>query len=185
MYPGLSSLGVPGVPWHTQILADQLTLFQPGGDRLCPPDYYWHTRIFRPSDGPGLPTGETGTTTDAHKFSETLTLSPTVGADFANHCRSQINFPVVMFLPIWMSVLTEKFSFSTFWNSFVYKDQTFSATDCVMFRDGGTKGASGAHAPSDNEDQSTLSQQEWGRLCPPLKYSPPPPPMAFQTFRHL
>ena len=28
---GLSSLGVPGVPWHTQILADQLTLFQPGG----------------------------------------------------------------------------------------------------------------------------------------------------------
>ena len=29
--PGLSSLGVPGVPWHTQILTDQLTLFQPGG----------------------------------------------------------------------------------------------------------------------------------------------------------
>ena len=29
--PGLSSLGVPGGPWHTQILADQLTLFQPGG----------------------------------------------------------------------------------------------------------------------------------------------------------
>ena len=28
---GLSSLGVPGVPWHTKILADQLTLFQPGG----------------------------------------------------------------------------------------------------------------------------------------------------------
>ena len=28
---GLSSLGVPGVPWHTQIMADQLTLFQPGG----------------------------------------------------------------------------------------------------------------------------------------------------------
>ena len=28
---GLSSLGVPGVPWHTQILADQLTLIQPGG----------------------------------------------------------------------------------------------------------------------------------------------------------
>ena len=27
----LSSLGVPGVPWHTQILADQLTLFQPRG----------------------------------------------------------------------------------------------------------------------------------------------------------
>ena len=28
---GLSSLGVPGVPCHTQSLADQLTLFQPGG----------------------------------------------------------------------------------------------------------------------------------------------------------
>ena len=23
------------------------------GDRLCPPNYYWHTQIFRPSDGPG------------------------------------------------------------------------------------------------------------------------------------
>ena len=30
-FAGLSSLGVPGVPWHTQILSDQLTLFQPGG----------------------------------------------------------------------------------------------------------------------------------------------------------
>ena len=28
---GLSSLGVPGVPWHPQILADQLTLYQPRG----------------------------------------------------------------------------------------------------------------------------------------------------------
>ena len=28
---GVSSLGVPGLPRHTQILADQLTLFQPGG----------------------------------------------------------------------------------------------------------------------------------------------------------
>ena len=26
-----NALGVPGVPWHTQILADRLTLFQPGG----------------------------------------------------------------------------------------------------------------------------------------------------------
>ena len=31
MVSGLSSLGVPGVPWHTQILADHLTLFQPRG----------------------------------------------------------------------------------------------------------------------------------------------------------
>ena len=31
IYAGLSSLGEPGVPWHTQILADQLTLFQTGG----------------------------------------------------------------------------------------------------------------------------------------------------------
>ena len=28
---GVSSLGVPRVPWHTQILTDQLTLFQPRG----------------------------------------------------------------------------------------------------------------------------------------------------------
>ena len=25
------------------------------GDRLCPPNYYWHPRIFRPSDGPDDP----------------------------------------------------------------------------------------------------------------------------------
>ena len=31
MVSGLSSLGVPGVPWLTQILADQLNLIQPGG----------------------------------------------------------------------------------------------------------------------------------------------------------
>ena len=43
----VSSLVVPGVPWHPQILADQLTLSQPGG----PSNYYWHPRIFRPSDG--------------------------------------------------------------------------------------------------------------------------------------
>ena len=28
---GMSSLGVPGVPWHPQSLADQLTLSQPRG----------------------------------------------------------------------------------------------------------------------------------------------------------
>ena len=33
---GLSSLGVPGVPWPTQFLADQLTLFQPGGTDYAP-----------------------------------------------------------------------------------------------------------------------------------------------------
>ena len=37
----LLSLEVPGVPWHPQILADQLTLSQQGGGdgRLCPPDF--------------------------------------------------------------------------------------------------------------------------------------------------
>ena len=24
------------------------------GDRLCPHNYYWHSRIFRPSDGPAV-----------------------------------------------------------------------------------------------------------------------------------
>ena len=52
---GVSSLGVPGVPWHPQILADQLTLSQPGGaDYAHHIMYYWHPRIFRPSYGPVL-----------------------------------------------------------------------------------------------------------------------------------
>ena len=46
---GLSSLGVPGVPWHTQILADQLTLIQPGGGAN-----YAHY-ITRPSGFSDLP----------------------------------------------------------------------------------------------------------------------------------
>ena len=39
-HPGLSSLGVPGVPWHPQILADQLTLSQLEGK-----DYTRHITI--------------------------------------------------------------------------------------------------------------------------------------------
>jgi hypothetical protein len=42
-HPGLSSLGVPGVPWHLQILADQLTLSQLGGK-----DYTHHITIGTP-----------------------------------------------------------------------------------------------------------------------------------------
>jgi hypothetical protein len=34
-----------------QFLADQLSLSQLGGQIM--PNYYWHPRIFRPSDGPG------------------------------------------------------------------------------------------------------------------------------------
>ena len=49
---GVSSLGVLGVPWHPQILADQLTLSQPGGS-----GYVYHINTGTPgfSDyGPGF-----------------------------------------------------------------------------------------------------------------------------------
>ena len=50
------SLGVPGVYWHPQILADQLhNPISNRGDRLGPSNYYWHTQIFRLSDGPERP----------------------------------------------------------------------------------------------------------------------------------
>ena len=51
---GLSSLGVPGVPWHPQILADQLTLSQPRGADyahqiiLAPPDFQTFQRPCTP-----------------------------------------------------------------------------------------------------------------------------------------
>ena len=51
----LQPLGVPGVPWHPQILADQLTLSQPGGA-----DYSHHITTGTPgfSDLPtALPCG--------------------------------------------------------------------------------------------------------------------------------
>ena len=41
--PGLSSLGVPGVPWHPQIMEDQLTLSQLGGE-----DYAHHINTGTP-----------------------------------------------------------------------------------------------------------------------------------------
>ena len=37
-------------------LADQLTYLNQGVT-LCPPKYYWHPRIFKPSDGSGLGKG--------------------------------------------------------------------------------------------------------------------------------
>ena len=54
--PGVSSLGVPVVPWHPQILADQLTLSQPEGAVyahqiiLVPPDFQTLLRLcLRPA----------------------------------------------------------------------------------------------------------------------------------------
>ena len=42
--------GSKGAARPPRILVDQLTLSQPGGDRLCSPDYYTLTpQIFRPS----------------------------------------------------------------------------------------------------------------------------------------
>ena len=43
---GLSSLGV-----HPDF-GRSVNPISTRGDRLCPPNYYWHIRIFRPSDGP-------------------------------------------------------------------------------------------------------------------------------------
>ena len=43
-YAGLSSLGVPGVPWHPHFLAGQLTLSQPRGAD------YAHQIILAPPD---------------------------------------------------------------------------------------------------------------------------------------
>ena len=39
------------------LLCFQKSLLNPistRGDKLCPPNYYWHTQILRPSDGPDL-----------------------------------------------------------------------------------------------------------------------------------
>ena len=52
----IDSTGVssPGVPWDTQILVDQLTLFQSGGTDYAHLITTGPPRIFRPSDGPAL-----------------------------------------------------------------------------------------------------------------------------------
>ena len=46
---------VPGCAGCAMAHPDFVRLVNPistMGDRLCPPNYYWHPRIFRPSDGP-------------------------------------------------------------------------------------------------------------------------------------
>ena len=56
--PGVSFLGVPAVSWHTQILADKLTLSKPGGA-----DYIHHINTGTPrfSDLPtALCSGDVG-----------------------------------------------------------------------------------------------------------------------------
>ena len=45
---GLSSLGAMAHPDFVRSVNPISTM----GNRLCPPIYYWHTRIFRPSNGP-------------------------------------------------------------------------------------------------------------------------------------
>ena len=42
------------MPWHSPILADQLTLSQQRWGRLCSLHYYWHPQIFGLSYGPAL-----------------------------------------------------------------------------------------------------------------------------------
>ena len=47
---------VPGVAGGAMAPPDfgrSVNLISSRGDKLCPPNYYWHPRIFRPSDGPG------------------------------------------------------------------------------------------------------------------------------------
>ena len=44
-------------PWVCQVCPDfgrSVNPISTRGDRLYPPNYYWHTRIFRPSDGSGM-----------------------------------------------------------------------------------------------------------------------------------
>ena len=53
LHTGLSSLGVPGAMAHPNF-GRSVNINSTRGDRLCPPNYYWHTRIFRPSDGPDI-----------------------------------------------------------------------------------------------------------------------------------
>ena len=51
-----SGVGAGGVI-APQILEDHLTLFQPGGGRLCPPQYYSPHLIFKSSYGPAYVCG--------------------------------------------------------------------------------------------------------------------------------
>ena len=70
----VSSLGVPGVPWHPQILADQLTLSQPGGA-----DYSKHISTDTPgfSDLPtALDSNDDNLDDASHEMTSDDTVTP-------------------------------------------------------------------------------------------------------------
>ena len=45
--------GGAGVAMAPPVFGRSINPISTWGDRLCPPNYYLHLRIFRPSDGPG------------------------------------------------------------------------------------------------------------------------------------
>ena len=74
---------VPGCAMAHPIFRRSVNPISTRGDRLCPPNYYWHTQIFRPSDGPA----NTGKTLKVHslqaiKFEKPTSLDPVKIFDF-------------------------------------------------------------------------------------------------------
>ena len=51
---GVLSLGVPGGAMAHPDFGRSVNPISTRGDKLCPPNYYWHPRIFRSSNGSGL-----------------------------------------------------------------------------------------------------------------------------------
>ena len=86
VWASLSSLGVPGVPWHTQILADQLTLPHPGGCRLCQSHY------DMPPGFSDLPTAPDVTTKLEESHNATCIPRDPTNAKAIYHCSNTINF---------------------------------------------------------------------------------------------
>ena len=70
------------------------------GDRLCPPNYYWHTRIFRPSDGPAISLSQPRWADYAHPI---LVSTPSFESHWhkntkQKHLTSSMNAPLYLLL---------------------------------------------------------------------------------------
>ena len=71
------------------------------GDRLCPSNYYWHTRIFRPSDGPVMKCQTSWRSVFSHLRIIDFVFSSLLWLHLGTY--SQLIIVCTLILPIWLS----------------------------------------------------------------------------------
>ena len=118
------------VLWHSQILADQLTLSQPTG---------WHPQIFRPSDGPEImpdPVFDSKVLIWFTNFHFALTIHTTIKMDLITIFHSWLSkFDILILKILSRAEISARFSgLLTIFNFFFEKSDFFQISNLRKFR---------------------------------------------------